>query len=146
VVEKLGDVWAGRDFPVLVEVTRRIDGGEHAPTVGDVAEALGFDVTQVQAAGAALERRGLVSVAGAWGAPVLRFVGVSGAAYLATGLHPDGDDDVSRLIDALRQAAELQSDPEEKSRIRRVVDAIGGVSREVLAEVVAAVITRSAGL
>lgn len=60
--EKLDDVWAGRDFPVLIEVVRRIDGGAPMPSVVEISQALGVDVEQVKLAGAALSRRGLVEV------------------------------------------------------------------------------------
>lgn len=42
--EKLDDVWFTRDYPVLREVKRRIDGDSRVvPTSDDVAAALGID-------------------------------------------------------------------------------------------------------
>lgn len=72
---------------------------------------------------------------------MLRFTDISGDAYLLTGLHPNGDDAVSQLVSALRQAADEVSDPDEKSRLRKLADGVGGVSREVLSGVLTAVIT-----
>ena len=68
-------------------------------------------------------------------------VEVSGEAYLLTGLHPNGDDAVSQLVSALRQAADEVADPEEKSRLRKLADGVGGVSRDVLSGVLTTVIT-----
>lgn len=140
-MDQLADVWASRDFPVLRAVARRIDSGETTPKVHDVAEDTGLTEEEVSLAAKALKRRGLVDNIGTWGAPVLRFKELSGEAYLLTGLHPNGDDAISRLVDALGQAVDRVDDPEEKSRLRRVRDAVGGVSRDVMAAVLAAAIT-----
>ena len=140
--EKLDDVWVSRDFPVLVEVARRIDGGESTPSVEDVAAATGMPVEQVQLAGAALKRRGLVDAIGAWQASVLRFKDLSAEAYFLTGLHPSGDDAVSTLVDALRQAADATPDPQEKSRLRALADGALLVSREVLGGVLVNLATK----
>lgn len=143
-VDKLGDVWADRDFPVLVEVTRLVDRGGYVIDVDSIVRGTGIDTPDVVRAAHALARRGLVEVISAWGGDVVAFKNVSGQAYLMTGLHPDGDDAVSRLVAAIGQAAELVDDPDERSRLRRFGDAALGVSRTVLADVMAAVITKGA--
>jgi hypothetical protein len=122
------DVWSSRDFPVLREATRMIDDGSEDPTVPALAEATGLDLESVARAIWALDRRGLVT-------PIMSLAGpigvqeVSGEAYLLTGLHPDGNDLTDRFVDALRQAAEEVSDPEEKSRLRRAAKALGEVTK-----------------
>jgi hypothetical protein len=137
--DPLEDVWATRDFLVLREATRMIDNGDN-PTLNALAEAAGLDLGTTARAIRALERRGLVT-------PDERLSGVagveavSGEAYLLTGLHPNGDDAVTQLISALRQAAEHEADPDERSRLRKLADNAGGVSRDVLANVLATVIT-----
>lgn len=136
-------LWDERDLPVLREVTRRIDSGEGA-TVEEVAAATGLPDDDVRRAGRALERRGLVTTLTASGHHILWFKDISGEAYLKTGLHPDGDDAISRLVEAINQAAQLVDDPDERSALRRFLDAAGGVSRTVLADVLAAVITKGA--
>lgn len=50
------------------------------------------------------------------------------------------------LIEALRHAEEATDDPEEKTLIRRAAGAIGMVSREVMTDVLAAVVARQTGL
>lgn len=139
--EPLPDVWTTRDYPVLREVVRRIDSGEDPfPRLPQLAAGTELTEEEVSRAIAALDRRGLVR-----GAPMSGgFYGVnevSGEAYLLTGLHPNGDDAVSQLVSSLRQAADEVSDPEEKSRLRKLADGVGGVSREVLSGVLTTVIT-----
>jgi hypothetical protein len=141
---KLEDVWASRDLPVLVEVTRRKDEGEGLVEGGAVADALGMELRDVQRAMTALSRRGFVTGEGTSATTGLEFVyEVSGSAYLLTGLHPDGDDALSRLIDGLRQAADQTSDEDERGRLRRAADALGSIARDVGVGVLTAVITGS---
>ncbi len=124
-----------------MEVARRIDSGESAPRVEDVAEALALPVEEVRLAGAALKRRGLVDAFGVAEQPVLQFRDLSGEAYLLTGLHPSGDDAVSELVALLRQAADQVDDPQEKTRLRAFADAAGGISRTVLGGVLTTLAT-----
>ena len=138
--DRLSDVWAVRDFPVLRETARMIDQGARTPSIDDLAVATGLEPAQVSLAVAALERRGLVEANRAWGGPT-GIKAVAGEAYLLTGLHPDGDDMVSQLVSALRQAADQSSDASEKSRLRKLADAAGDVTRDVLAGVLISVAT-----
>lgn len=141
--EPLDDVWINRDYPVLREVTTRIDAGEVHVHQNVIAEATGIEPDDVKRAAAALERRELVTLTKDTG-PV-RFAEVSGAAYLMTGLHPDADDALSRLVQVLEQAAERTGDQEERSRLRRAADALLGVSRDVMTGVLTAYLSGLAG-
>jgi DNA-binding transcriptional MocR family regulator len=138
----LPDVCVKRDFPVLVEVTRRIDLREHAPKIDEIADAVGMDREQVARAGAALLRRGLVEAVGeprrsrCCGSPTSPPRRIS-----FTGLHPSGDDAITNLVSALRQAADHVDDPAEKSRLRTLADQALHVSRDVLGGVLVAVMT-----
>jgi hypothetical protein len=49
---------AQRDFPVLVEVARRVDAGSLDLRIGDIAQAVGMSPDQVALAGAALNDAG----------------------------------------------------------------------------------------
>lgn len=137
----LDDVWVKRDFPVLVEVTRRIDAGERHVNTSDVAEALGMDRSDVELAGQALERRQLLKTMGTMQRRVLHMTDLSGEAYLLTGLHPDGNDALEQLISALRQAADHTSDPEEKGRLRKAASVLGDLVGDVGAGVMTAYLT-----
>ncbi len=139
-VEPLKDVWISRDYPVLREATERIDRGERLVTFHSIGQALGMPQEAVQLAGKALERRGLVEIMGAWQGTI-GIREVSGAAYLITGLHPDGDDALSALVQALHQAAEQVDDEDERSRLRRAADGLLGVSRSVMTGVLTAYLT-----
>jgi hypothetical protein len=137
VTERLDDVWLSRDYPVLREATRRVDAGEVLPTTAAVADALGMDHDEVMLAVKALVRCDLVSITRAYGGGAT-FDDVSGEAYLLTGLHPDGDDAIGGLVDALRQAADRVEDPEERGRLRKIADGMVGVSRDVMTAVLTA--------
>lgn len=57
------------------------------------------------------------------------------------GLWPSGED-VDALVDALKQAEQSTSDPAEKSLIRRAIGAVTAVSRDIMVDVTAAVISK----
>lgn len=141
VVDKLEDVWTVRDFPVLVEVTRLTDRGGSMIDPDGIMRGTGIDTPDVIRALHALERRGLVKLLKGIGGNAI-VVDVSGDAYFLTGLHPSGDDAVSALVEALRQAADLQADPAEKSRLRTLADSALGVSRDVLGGVLVNLATK----
>lgn len=137
----LADVWADRDFPVLVEITRLVDEGASTVAIAEVAGALDWPDERVQHAAKALERRGLLETMGVMSGQVLRVRNLRGEAYLLTGLHPDGDDALGKLISALRQAAEQTNDPDEKGRLRKAASALGDIAGQVGAGVMTAYLT-----
>jgi hypothetical protein len=139
--ERLDDVWTARDYPVLREITKRIDAGE-TPTVDMIRDALGYDDQTLQLAVKALDRRHLVDGIRSDQAGIVRFTDVSAEAYFLTGLHPSGDDAVSDLADLLRQAADEVDDPDEKTRLRRAADSVLNVSRDVMVGVMTAYATK----
>lgn len=62
-----------------------------------------------------------------------------------TGLWPDGDTAVEQLLNTLRQAENLTVDPHDKFAQRKAGGQLATVCRSVIAEVIAAVVTRQAG-
>ncbi len=90
--DKPADVWRSRDYPVLLEVARRIDAGERAIPFEDVAHSLGRSANEAQLALHALKRRGLIVGIGVDVVEILRITDISAEAYLLTGLHLAGDD------------------------------------------------------
>jgi DNA-binding transcriptional MocR family regulator len=139
--DKLDDVWASRDFPVLREVTKRLDQGDHNVHAQALADATGLTPDDVQRALKALERRGYVKHWQYGDGHVMAVTEVSGSAYLITGLHPDGDDALSRLVNGLRQAADQTADEDERGRLRRAADALGGIARDIGVAVLTSVLT-----
>lgn len=144
-VEKLADVWATRDLPVLIEITRQVDDGGSGARGHVVAKALGLSEDDVARSVSALARNGyVIEQAG--------FIGhgwvsdVTEKAYLATGLYPSSEDTVDAFVEALRKAADQTDNPDEKSGLRKLARSAGDVSTNVLGAVLAAVATRAAGL
>ena len=145
--DKLEDRWASRDFHVLLEVARRIDAGDRYVHARDVAEALDMPRVEVILAIDALHP-GYVD-----GSPDERMSGrvdwtvvaLTERGRRAVGVWPSGDS-VDALVDALRQAEEVTEDPEEKGALRKAAGAVMGVGRDVMTDVVAAVIRQQMGV
>lgn len=151
----LSDRWSTRDFPVLLEVARVLDGRHRPPdereTFEIVSEALDFEQEDVETSCRALVeatylRREVPTMDSKpvtwwqWGWFVLTERG-----RRAVGLWPSGEG-VDALVDALRQAEAETTDPEEKGRIRQAAASVMGVSRDVMVDVLGAVIARQSGM
>lgn len=130
----LPDKWYSRDFPVLIEIVRRVDIGEHA-RFEVLRDALGFTNEETAAAFRSLDRRHLIDGSRSEECGILEITDVSAEAYFLTGLHPDGEDALSSLVETLRQAAEHVDDPDERTRLRRAADSMLGISSNVAAGV-----------
>ncbi|MEE3128462.1 MAG: hypothetical protein VX494_14740 [Actinomycetota bacterium] len=63
----------------------------------------------------------------------------------AVGVWPSAEA-IDGLVEALRQAEEATEDPDERTLIRRAAGALGSVSRDVMTDVIAAVVARQSGL
>ncbi len=87
--EPLPDVWTSRDYPVLCEVARRFEAGATTVGIHDVMTALNLDERTATAAAIALRARGYVETQAMDRWVVFDFTRLNGAAYFATGLHPE---------------------------------------------------------
>lgn len=146
--ERLADTWNSREFPVLLEVARQLEGGTLSDH-GSVARALGMDADEVGRAFDALIPSFLDgSVQRAAGGVIYSAMAkrLTERGRRATGLWPDGDTAVEQLLSALRQAEELTDDPDDKSALRKAAGQLATVSLSVIAEVIAAVVTRQTGI
>jgi hypothetical protein len=146
--ERLADRWSDRDFPVLLAVARRLDGGAMPVAVSDIKS----DLEDVTDDGIIAALKGLVHgyILGkpidTMGGTVDFFVtDLTERGRRAAGLWPTGES-ADALVDALRQAEELTDDSDEKTMIRRAAGAIGSVSRDIMVDVLAAVVARQSGL
>src|SRR4051812_4319198 len=128
----LADVWASRDYPVLVEVARRVDAGERSVRIEDVEETLGMSFEEVTRAALALERRGLLTTDGTDQWPVAFIENLSGDAYPLTGLHPSPESIADGLLATLDDAIEKASDGDKKTRLKRAREALGAMGRDLL--------------
>lgn len=143
-IDKLEDMWTSRDFPVLVAVAKVLDRGDSRNIqASQVCEATGLSQVQVFAAFDALVP-GYVGGKAAdsmGGRQDVFFRGLTERGRRAVGLWPSGET-VDALMEALRQAEASTDDPEEKGAIRRAAGALMGVGRDVMTDVMAAVISK----
>lgn len=140
--------WEARDLPVLaavVSICDEDDWGVAEP--GSIAERTGLAVDQVERAlwklngerppffevseASTFEAREIVSV----GSP-------SGHAQRTVGAWPTPESLVDRMIIALQEAAASAESEEERSRLQRAADAVGGVGKGVVTGVVTHVLTQ----
>jgi hypothetical protein len=138
--EPLSDVWVTRDYPVLKVVAQHLDTNSDWIRTDQVATETGLSIAEVERAATALKRRGLVKVLGTDQGPA-GFHDIAGAAYLITGLHPEGDNAIEQLVSLLRQASDQTEDEDERSRLRRAAVALTDASGKILTGVATAWMT-----
>lgn len=141
--DRLPERWTTRDLPFLTEAARRLDAGQRDIRATQLADELDMSREDALAAASALVPSYLE------GEPLdtmqaridFFLSGLTERGRRAVGLWPSGES-ADALVDALRQAEEATDDPEEKSLIRRAAGAVGGVSRDIMTDVMASVISR----
>lgn len=148
VPEGLPDEWRSRDLPVLRAVAHKLTTEGRGVRVTDLAFSV-EDEDSIEAALVALDgvfidcvrlEGSLADIQGE-----LMAVRLTERGRRAVGLWPSADS-ADVLVDALRQAEDLVEDPEERNMIRRAAGAVGAVSRDVMVDVVAAVVARQSGI
>lgn len=127
--------WESRDLPVLDAIVRWFE--EHPPgaacAVRDIAEASGFDAMTVWKAcramdGVYVDLRQVM----AGGNPEPHHIqAVSAEARRLVGQWPSAVDYLDRLLVALEERAADMDDPEQRSKLRKAAEYLGGMSREV---------------
>lgn len=137
--EPLPDTWYPRELPVLRTVIRLLDEPGALASASDVEEATGLPANEVQAALRALASDGLISdtTADASG-EILWLAAASGDARRLSGQWPSPDTVADRLLATLEDLAEHGTDPVEKAKARRALDALGSFSRDLLVSVAGA--------
>ena len=142
--------WEPRDLLVLDVVVRHYD--EHPQGQGvmltcpQVASLVGLDPTDVYRALKVLEPS-YVRLAEGWGRGPggCSIQGVTDQARRAVGQWPSAEVWVDRLVQALREAAEREPDPERRGRLRAMAEGLGGFARDVAVGVLSGGITQSMG-
>lgn len=146
--ERLSDRWAGRGCLVLLETVQRLDAGELVVDAVELVDQLGFDQPSIAQALDALGRADYLDVG------IKRMLsgdihaiatGITERGRRAGGLWLSGQT-ADTLVDALRQAEGLASDPDEETLIRRSAGAVGSISRDGMVDVMTAVVARQSGL
>jgi hypothetical protein len=107
-------------------------------TAGQVAGMTGLPLDDVAAAFYALEGDYVVQVLARMGNPAdgLHVKQVTGDARRAVGQWPTADSLVTQLTEAFSAAADRESDPEQKTRLRKLAELLGGASRDIVVNVV----------
>lgn len=140
------DEWTSRDQPVLIEIARnhKMDGRQLQP---HIEKTLGLDEDDVVDAIEALEDGDYLEATwiNTMGGSILSGVKLRERGRRAVGIWPSGEG-VDALVDALRQAEDSVTDPEEKSILRRAGGAVAMVSRDVMVDVMGAVVARQSGV
>lgn len=139
--------WERRDLPVLDAIVRYFDehDGPEIPDVGTFVKLTGMDAGQVGRAVRALSPRFVKTGAALGGLMDVAIMGVTDEARQAVGQWPSPEVWVERLVQALREAAEREPDPERRGRLRAMAEGLGGFARDVAVGVLSGGITQSMG-
>lgn len=144
-MDKLGDVWASRDYPVLLAIAEVVDQGGNI-SVDQMAEKTGLSTEDCYLAARSLDVNGYLQSVSYTSGRHIRVTRISASAYRATGLHPDPADAASSLVHILEQAAEKTTDAAEKSKLQRAAGAVGEVGGTLLGTFLSAYAAKITGL
>lgn len=141
------DIWISRDLPVLEAVIRARDSDiDDLPTGASIAAATGFSDKVVEQSLYALKDEYVELRMVGGGSRNWFITDVTADARRIVGQWPSPDNLADRLVSALTAAADQETDPEKQSKLRKAVDTLGGVARDILVDVAAATITGRSGL
>lgn len=140
------DQWTSRDLPVLIATVELLDEAAGRPVdEKKIVAATGMDRDDVVRALVNLERRHLdVNLNKAMGGQVVLAIvrGVTAAGLEASGTWPTPEDAVDRFLAALdRVIDETPSNTPKAGRLLAIRDGAKSMSRDVLVEVMGAVLT-----
>jgi hypothetical protein len=146
----MDDTWGARDLPVLAALVEHFDDPDAIPwRLPDVESATGLDAGEVVRALAALDHAEppyLESISHEELAYPTILTGITERARREVGAWPTPEALVDRLVAALSEAADSESDPEQKSKLRQAAQWLGGALRDVTTQVVAGAVLRLGGL
>ena len=141
----MNDLWSA-DRRVLAEIVRQLE--EDGLDFADCASA--FEGAEVEPASGRRSIQRLVNAGMLDGQPVLSgdwvVKGVTERGLRESGVWPAPADQVAaQLIAALTQAAEDESEPEKRSKLRGAAASVAGIGKDVLTEVIASYAAKMAG-
>jgi DNA-binding transcriptional MocR family regulator len=146
-VDEVRYTWADRDLPLLRESVRRIDAGEEWPGMREIATSCGIDFGQAEVAFEALEEDGYLVIGGrAMGALNGSVRQVTGKARREVGAWPSAEGVVDQLVVALTAAADAETEPERKSRLREAADTLGSTGYRIAVDVATKWVEHRAGV
>ncbi|WP_151478115.1 hypothetical protein [Streptomyces albicerus] len=140
--------WVERDLPVLNALVQQLDdaAGASFPELRDVTEETGLDISEITKAALALDGARyieLVKTAGSTGSWYVKKV--SREARQAVGQWPTAEQLLDTLVQRLGEAAEEETDPEQRSRLRAAASTASGAARNVFVDVLSSMIAKSMG-
>lgn len=137
----MSDTWHNRDLPVLDAAVTGVDEDQFVDD-STIVRATGLSEEDVQRALRALASDNLIKHG-----PVLAdgsitlVTGVSGRARRAVGAWPTPETAADRMIAALEQIAANTDDEDTRSRVRKILEGLGGSGRQIAVGVGTAIIT-----
>lgn len=143
--------WEDRDLPVLCAIVEMADAGAWHIEPEEIAQRIGFDENLVNVALWALAAETpphfeYEDVSTFGGRAMAGIRNPTGHARRTVKTWPTPEDLADRLTRALAQAADDEPDAEKRSKLRAAASWFGNAGRDVLVDVTAAVVTKSAGL
>lgn len=138
------ETWTARELPLLRIALREDDAGRNAQ-FEDMAAETGLELRAVSHSMRTLHDAGYVDAyfAGAFSGFVHS---VGERARRELGSWPSPESLVDQLVSAFADAAERETEPERKTRLRAVADGMGGAGRSVAVELFTAFLRQQAGL
>jgi DNA-binding MarR family transcriptional regulator len=143
-VTEVSETWSWREAPLLQIALRESDAGRDAQ-FEDLAEESGLDQRVVWQTMKRLHDAGYVEAYFA--------AADSGYVHEVTertrrelGSWPSPESLLDQLVQAFNEAAEQETEPERKSRLRGVAEGLGGAGRTVALDLLSALIRQQAGL
>jgi hypothetical protein len=133
------ETWASRDLPVLDAVVRLLDESPGMMLLGQqVVERTGMDPADVERAVWALNPDYVIlgrQLAAEGGIDMQCLDGVTAEARRVVGQWPTGERLVEQLAAGIAQAAERETDPEQKSRLRAIASGLVGAAKTIAVNV-----------
>jgi len=139
--EPLPDTWHARDLIVLRAAVSTIDETGEMADVSQLCAATGLSQTEVERAVLALDRGQYVTgmITRTFGGAMVDGISEVGReAYRLTGAWPSPDAIADKLLAALTDVAENGDDEVSRSRARKALEGLGGLSRDLLVSVAGA--------
>jgi len=139
----MDSTWEKYDFPVLCAIVERAELSARGFSPEDLSNDTGIDTREVRKANRRLASEQPPYFGVDWksnGDPWL--VGMpTGHARRTVGQWPTAETLADRVIDSLQATADAETDPEKKSRLRRIAEDLAGIGREVLVKAAAQAIS-----
>jgi hypothetical protein len=146
----MADLWTERDLPVLRHLVERLDAlNVNRVTPEEAAAACEIDVDAARRAFRSLADATPPYVVGqrvAQAAYPIFINRLHERAYRAVGAWPTAEGLAQSITDALDRAADTESDPEQKSKLKAVAGWLSGAGRTIVVDVMTRYVERSAGL